>query len=387
MIVKDEEHVIERCFDNVRHLIDAIVIMDTGSTDKTIELMEGYIKKHNLIGKIGRDKWVDDFGYSRTAAVKLAEEFIRSTANVNLPKRPVSRKEWSTITSADSWYILFMDADNEAKSDDGRLFTFDKDALTEDKYNVKMRQNSVSYDYVWLIKVDLFGQREWEWKGVLHEYVREIGFQASQGMITGGYILSGRTGSRNNDPLKYRKDALIFERALLKEPNNDRYWFYLAQSYRDAGDDFNAVRCYLKRASMGGWHEEVYYSYLEAARLSLKRKPTKAHKPILFLMKAIEAHPGRFEAPYILTDMARQNNLFKMGWSLAKDYVNKPFPANDMLFVDEAIHRWRFYDVAAICAFYAGDKAECKRIATLALQYPTLDEGTRKRIQTNIDFC
>jgi len=32
MIVKNEEHVIERCLLNVKHLIDAVAIVDTGSS-------------------------------------------------------------------------------------------------------------------------------------------------------------------------------------------------------------------------------------------------------------------------------------------------------------------------------------------------------------------
>ena len=35
---------------------------------------------------------------------------------------------------------------------------------------------------------------------------------------------------------------------------------YLAQSYFDLGDYANARRWYQRRADMGGWEEEVYYS-------------------------------------------------------------------------------------------------------------------------------
>ena len=35
MIVKDEEDCIKRCLDSVINLVDEIIIVDTGSTDKT----------------------------------------------------------------------------------------------------------------------------------------------------------------------------------------------------------------------------------------------------------------------------------------------------------------------------------------------------------------
>ena len=37
MIVKNEESVLERCLDSVKNLMDEIVIVDTGSTDRTKE--------------------------------------------------------------------------------------------------------------------------------------------------------------------------------------------------------------------------------------------------------------------------------------------------------------------------------------------------------------
>ena len=43
MIVKDEAHVIERCFDSVRPLIDEILIVDTGSTDDTVSVINNYL--------------------------------------------------------------------------------------------------------------------------------------------------------------------------------------------------------------------------------------------------------------------------------------------------------------------------------------------------------
>ena len=46
-----------------------------------------------------------------------------------------------------------------------------------------------------------------------------------------------------------------------------RYTFYLAQSYRDAGDNANALRTYLKRAGQGFWDQEIFVSLLCAGRL------------------------------------------------------------------------------------------------------------------------
>ena len=45
MIVKNEEEVIGRCLDSVRGLVDEINIVDTGSTDRTKEIVGGYTNR------------------------------------------------------------------------------------------------------------------------------------------------------------------------------------------------------------------------------------------------------------------------------------------------------------------------------------------------------
>lgn len=40
MIVKDEELVIARCLDSVKHIVDEIIIVDTGSIDDTKKLLK-----------------------------------------------------------------------------------------------------------------------------------------------------------------------------------------------------------------------------------------------------------------------------------------------------------------------------------------------------------
>lgn len=38
MIVKNEEAVLDRCLQSVKHIVDEIIIVDTGSTDDTKEI-------------------------------------------------------------------------------------------------------------------------------------------------------------------------------------------------------------------------------------------------------------------------------------------------------------------------------------------------------------
>jgi len=55
MIVRNEEDVLTRCLDSVKDYVDEIIIVDTGSTDKSIEISKNYTDKTYTF------KWIDDF--------------------------------------------------------------------------------------------------------------------------------------------------------------------------------------------------------------------------------------------------------------------------------------------------------------------------------------
>jgi len=66
MIAKNEEKWLEQCLNSVKDVADEIIIVDTGSTDKTKEIA----KKFNA--KIFDFKWVDDFSAARNESIKHA---------------------------------------------------------------------------------------------------------------------------------------------------------------------------------------------------------------------------------------------------------------------------------------------------------------------------
>lgn len=71
MILKDEEKVINRCLDSVVDIVDEIVIIDTGSTDKTKEIASSYTEK------IYEFKWIDDFSMARNFSFsKATKDYI-----------------------------------------------------------------------------------------------------------------------------------------------------------------------------------------------------------------------------------------------------------------------------------------------------------------------
>ncbi len=73
MIVKDEEETLGRCLSCLSDLVDEIIIVDTGSTDRTKEIAAEYT------GKIYDFQWVDDFSAARNFAFsKASGDYIYS---------------------------------------------------------------------------------------------------------------------------------------------------------------------------------------------------------------------------------------------------------------------------------------------------------------------
>jgi GT2 family glycosyltransferase len=66
MIVRNEQENLPRCLKSVRGLFDEIVVLDTGSTDRTIEIARSFG------ARVFDFVWVDDFGAARNAALARA---------------------------------------------------------------------------------------------------------------------------------------------------------------------------------------------------------------------------------------------------------------------------------------------------------------------------
>jgi tetratricopeptide (TPR) repeat protein len=66
LIVKNEEKHLDRCLASLKGLVDEIVVVDTGSTDRTVEIAT----KHSAV--IGHFQWCDDFAAARNESLKLA---------------------------------------------------------------------------------------------------------------------------------------------------------------------------------------------------------------------------------------------------------------------------------------------------------------------------
>ncbi|MDP9016897.1 MAG: tetratricopeptide repeat protein [Candidatus Eremiobacteraeota bacterium] len=91
MIVKDEERFLEQCLTSVAGCVDEICIVDTGSTDATIEIAKRFG------ARIERRAWRDDFAWARNEAISMATKRWIFMLDADEELAPESRGSLKTI--------------------------------------------------------------------------------------------------------------------------------------------------------------------------------------------------------------------------------------------------------------------------------------------------
>lgn len=348
MIVKDEAHVMARCLDSAIQFIDYWVIVDTGSNDGTQDLIRQHLAR--VPGELHQRPW-RNFAKNRNEALDLA----RSKAD----------------------YVLFLDADDVLNVTGDWAST----RLQADAYYLRIElAGGYSFSRVNLVNA----RRPWRWEGAVHEViVCAEPHQIEQ--LAGWTVRSLSDSARNRDPVgKFMRDAALLEAAVAEDPTHTRNVFYLAQSYRDAGELAPALNWYERRVQMGGWDEEVWYAMFQIAGLHERRSDWQRALPAY--LAAYQYRPSRIEP---LCELARHYRLadeHAVAYVFASAAINRPAPG-DILFLDNSAYDWRALDEFAVSAYWVGKYEESLGANERLLAEGKLPDVHRERIMKNRTFC
>ena len=359
MIVKNEAHIIASTLENLCHYIhfDYWVIVDTGSTDDTKQIISDFFKDKNIKGELHETEW-KNFGFNRSDA--LSKAFNKTD------------------------YLLIFDADDRIVGE----FILPKE-LNLDGYHLKFGDN---FSYVRLLLVN--NALRWKFMGVLHEYIicTNENYNCKYENIEGNYhLISGKSGARSNNPNKYRDDAMILEKAYdeaakLKDDIMVRYSFYCAQSYKDAGNDVKSIEWYKKRISHGGWNQEVYYSYITIGQLYAKMNNIES--AFYYWALSFNTDPERCEGIYYIIKHCREKGNFQIAYHYYKWIENnKTRNLLEKLFVTEDVYKYLLdYEFTIIACYVNQHKLAIPSFHTLFKYANTLNVGLREVIVFNLQF-
>ena len=226
MIVKDEEKTLERCLNSVKSFIDEIIIVDTGSIDKTKEIAERFK------AKIYDFKWVNDFAAARNFS----------------------------FSKATSEYIMWLDGDD----------FIDNDNIN--KIEVLLKNFDNSYDYVnaeYILGRNLSsevsyslrrnrivrGSMNFKWIGHVHEYLEVYG----KGLVGDFSIEHGKIKNYTDGNLK-----IFMDMEKKKVEFTARDLLYYANELKDNGRYKEAIKNYrkfLERKDV--WIEDVKTAHVK----------------------------------------------------------------------------------------------------------------------------
>ena len=142
IIVKNEEKHIARCLDSIAGLVDEMIVVDTGSTDRTVEIVSGYTPG------IYSYPWTDDFSDARNYS------FSKATMD----------------------YCMWMDADDVLEEAENEKFLQLKQSLSPDTDIVMMRYHT-AFDEAGRPSFSYFRERwirnssRYRWVGAVHEVI------------------------------------------------------------------------------------------------------------------------------------------------------------------------------------------------------------------------
>lgn len=380
-IVKNESHVIEKMLNSIKPIIDGICIIDTGSTDNTIEVINDWGKANNVETYVF-ERPFDNFENSRNESFKKAREIFLSKGDGH------------------TYYNFWLDADETIVIDE----KFNKQKIDKDLYMFNTYIGSMKYTRNELCRLD----KPFKFYGPVHEFIVSEDKNITSGLMEGISVKVEMTGGswKGDISAKYASHAYILEKYINDTKKQDPRWiFYTAQSYHDSSCSDNkeenaerlrrAIKYYRERVSRpDGYPEEIFYAQYRIGTI-MRALEEPFNLTLNELLKAYSFDPLRGEPIKAIIDyylaVGEWHNAYLFSSFGKKNFHNNnPYPKR-LLFVDESLYKWKFLEAHSAACFYTQriDEArqtfsEMLKISKENPQYFTQED--LQKIQMNSQF-
>jgi len=308
VMVKDGGPLFEQMLIANLDIIDRWTILDTGSTDGTIDMI-----KRVLVGKKKGELYQEpfiNFRESRNRCLDLA---------------------------GTSCKFNFMLDDTYCVNDAGKLIEF-LNIIRSDQfgnsYSIFIKSHDVEYYSTRITK----SQEKWRYIYKVHEIINDNN-NNNMGILNNICFINDLSNDYMMERSTKRKEydfKCLFE-MIEEEPDNPRHLYYLAQTYRLCPNYEKAAEYYYKRAfhSVEGFDEEKFDALFEFAKISVHNlnKPFKDYEKYFHLCN--DWQPTRPEGNYFMGvsyhmqgDLAAAfdyfKKAFKIGFPYSKQQSLKP---------------------------------------------------------------
>lgn len=211
MIVRNEEGNLAACLESVQGAVDEIVIVDTGSADRTVEIAGRYTDK------VYHYPWDNDFSAARNYAIAQ------------------TRSDW----------VLSLDADEELDTTSGDLRALVNNNSGYEAYFLPLCNRTPQFpgDYSRFLVLRLFrNSAAYRFHGRIHEQVavsRPEAVGIAEGPVIWHQALSGKERNR-----KRGRNLALLRRAAATDPGNPFLQYYLGVEWLGLGKAERSLPCF-----------------------------------------------------------------------------------------------------------------------------------------------
>lgn len=277
LIVRNEEAMLGSCLKSLDGL-DEVIVLDTGSTDKTVEIA----RAHGAKVYADEYKWNEDFAEARNKAQEKAtgDWIFVIDADEELEPKGIKkiRQAIAYAGTANALGVWIKAKGNVSLHHQPRLYRNDPGKI--------------------------------HWVGMVHNYLSVLADQQSDVVI-----LAGSSPTHKADPDRALR---MLEKAVAAHPESGRYWYYLGREYgykKRWKDSEAAIRLCLDHSK---WLTERVDAYLLLARaLWFQSRGNEAREACI---RAIGLNPDFKEAILFLGDMShpREKKIWHRYAALAR---------------------------------------------------------------------
>ena len=340
MIVKDEEKFLENCLESVKNCVDEIIVVDTGSTDRTIEIARSFD------AHVYQHPWENDFSKHRN----------------------------QSLSHAHGDWIFWIDADEVLEPGGGEII---REGVRND-----------GIDSLIVTMVCYFENRTREsWNNSIKLFKMDTGIHF-EGSVHNQVVGCRRTKfcpakiyhygydiNPNNVQKKFNRTSTLLKRAIEKEPDNFLHHHNLAVSY-------SSVRLFRKAVKLGSKAIELYkrakdtdpnilWTYFVVASSYYNLNMIGKAKTIA--EEAVKINPDHIDSYFVLAAIyAKQNerNAFERIYDHAVHLIEKYRVHPELLaglVVNKIGEKWRLdFEYGNICLAEGSEKEAEKWIRKAA---------------------
>jgi glycosyltransferase involved in cell wall biosynthesis len=316
LIVKNEEKNLARCLSSAKGVWDELIIVDTGSTDKTVEIAKQYTDK------VYHFDWIDDFAKARNFSFSKctqpwimwldADDVLHPEDVANIKAEMPSIGENPTLDYIVMNYHYFVIPDEEAAKEKG--------------WSLK------DVSHATLARERIIRRTKATWIGRVHEHI-PVDFARSKSIDASVWHMRDE-----EDRVADSNRNIRIMKLEVEERPTERNYYYLGQEYSDSGMGDEAVEAYTKAFEITKRIDTKFQAAFKIARIH--KALGRTEEAIEWFFKALNYHVA-YREPFV--DLA-QVYFDKRDFSKAIVWLEAALkisePDNPIMIIQKEYYGW-----------------------------------------------